>query len=210
MTFDANAISAYGFPVAGPLTSLSFSIREAEEIHILEETQADVFARENLLDEAFGPARFKKTCVRLRDGRLPARGLALAAKSSGGELAGTLRLWHIKAGKADALLLGPLAVAESRRGLGLGRKLIGEALFRAVCFGHKAVLLVGDAPYYSAFGFDRNLTKNLNLPGPVDPNRFLGLELHEGALAGAEGLVTASGAIDPSKYLWRNGSLRAA
>jgi predicted N-acetyltransferase YhbS len=94
--------------------------------------------------------------------------------------------------------------------LGIGRKLISEALFRAVCFGHEAVLLVGDAPYYSAFGFNRKFTKNLSLPGPVELDRFLGLELNEGALSGAEGLVKASGPLDLSKYRRRNGSLRAA
>lgn len=209
MTFDLNSLSGRRFPVAGLFCLLSSSFQEAAEIRIREEAEADVVAREYLLDEAFGPARLKKTCARLREGRLPAQGLALAAKTSDDELIGTLRLWRIKAGKADALLLGPLAVAENHRCLGLGRKLIGEALFRAMCFGHKAVLLVGDAPYYSAFGFDRKYTKDLRLPGPVDNDRFLGLELREGALSGAAGLVTASGAFDLSAYR-TDGSPRAA
>jgi predicted N-acetyltransferase YhbS len=55
------------------------------------------------------------------------------------------------------------------------------------------VLLVGDAPYYQRFGFAREGAMNLDLPGPVDLARFLALELRPGALAGARGLVRATG-----------------
>ncbi|VTZ22536.1 Predicted N-acetyltransferase YhbS (fragment) [Methylocella tundrae] len=55
------------------------------------------------------------------------------------------------------------------------------------------MLLVGDAPYYEAFGFSRRHTQNLILPGPVDEARFLGLELVAGALRRAKGLVTPTG-----------------
>jgi predicted N-acetyltransferase YhbS len=172
------------------------TLENRSEIRICNETAADIPARERLLDQAFGPTRFQKTCARLREGRLPAQGLSLVAKDVDDELIGTLRLWHIQAGKVEALLLGPLAVAATHRSQGLGRKLIGESLYRALCSGYQAVLLVGDAPYYAAFGFERTYTQNLNLPGPVDDSRFLGLELTEGALAQASGLVRASGAID--------------
>ncbi|RPH73419.1 MAG: GNAT family N-acetyltransferase, partial [Hyphomicrobiales bacterium] len=37
---------------------------------------------------------------------------------------------------------------------------------------------------------------DLHLPGPVDRDRFLGLELVPGALDGAEGLVLASGPLE--------------
>ena len=64
-------------------------------------------------------------------------------------------------------------------------------------WGTRSVLLVGDEPYYSRFGFTRNLVADLHLPGPVERNRFLGVELAPGALDGAEGLVMASGALAP-------------
>lgn len=171
---------------------LSFVPRESELV-ISQESERDVPARERLLDAAFGPARFQKTCERLRAGRVPANGLALVAHVDG-ELAGTIRFWHVQAGGVPALLLGPVAVDETQRSLGIGRKLIAEGLFRAVQAGHKAVLLVGDAPYYGRFGFERALTRGLDLPGPVDEARFLGLELSTGALAESRGLVVASGA----------------
>ena len=156
------------------------------------ETPSDVSARERLLDAALGAARFSKTSERLREGRLPASGLAFSAKDSG-KLVGTIRLWHIVAGGVPALLLGPLAIAKSHEGLGLGSRLMNLALTEAKALGHEAVLLVGDAPYYARFGFNRSVTENLMLPGPVDLERFLGFELVAGSLSGASGLVIATG-----------------
>ena len=166
---------------------------------IASELPADSWARERLLDEALGAARSGKTAERLREGRLPAQGFALAAKDAG-KLIGTLRMWHILAGKVPALLLGPLAVAKTYRSRGLGRSLMAEALFRAASAGHKATLLVGDAPYCEPFGFSRRHTLGLSLPGPVDDARFLGLELKRGALKAARGFVLAAGARDLPAY----------
>jgi predicted N-acetyltransferase YhbS len=166
---------------------------------IASESPADSWARERLLDEAFGAARSDKTAERLRDGRLPVRGLALSAKEDG-QLIGTLRMWHVLAGEVPALLLGPLAVAKAYRSRGLGRRLMAEALLRAASAGHRAVLLVGDATYYGPFGFSRRHTLRLVLPGPVDGERFLGLELKGGALKAARGFVIAAGARDLPAY----------
>ena len=161
---------------------------------IVDEAACDVAARETLLDAAFGPGRAMKTCERLREGRRPARGLSLVAKDAD-ELVGTLRLWPIEAGPGRAaLLLGPIAVAARHRSHGLGARLVCEALYRCVLAGHRAVLLVGDAPYYERFGFERRLTDKLAMPGFVEKERFLGLELVRGALDGAAGPVVATGA----------------
>ena len=82
--------------------------------------RADVSAREALLDRAFGDARFAKTAERLREGRLPAEGLSFVAEQTI-SVVGTVRLWHVTAGPArPALLLGPLAVDDAWRGLGIG------------------------------------------------------------------------------------------
>ncbi len=91
-------------------------------VTIREEKFADVAAREALLDEAYGAARFAKTSERLREGRLPADGLSLVAVDRG-RLVGTVRLWNVTPGPGrDALLLGPLAVhpaaSQSRHRLG--------------------------------------------------------------------------------------------
>ena len=164
-------------------------------IRIEAEAPAEAGARENLLDLAFGLRRSAKTSQRLRDDRLPADGLAYAAKNASGRVVGTIRLWHISAGaKRPALLLGPLAVHPSFRRKGIGSALVRAALAKAKALGHAAVLLVGDEPFYRRFGFCRALTEQLRLPGPFERERFLGLELVPDALSGARGIVTATGA----------------
>ena len=148
--------------------------------------------REALLDRAFGIKRRRKTSERLREGRTPAEGLAFSAVNRAGRLIGTVRLWEVAAGTAGpALLLGPLAVEQRHRGRGLGSALMRYAIAAAEAAGARAILLVGDAPYYARFGFAK--TDGLSLPGPVDPDRFLGLELEPGALHGSTGMVTAAG-----------------
>lgn len=169
-------------------------------IEIRTEHAADVPARERLLDTCFGASRFAKASERLREGRLPARGLAFAATRFG-RLLGTVRLWDVQAGERPALLLGPLAVDPAIQGQGLGRVLMEAALGRAEALGHGAVLLVGDAPYYARFGFRQELTEGLAMPGPFERARFLGLELRSGALAHAAGVLRATGRPAPAQAL---------
>lgn len=162
-------------------------------IVIRDEVLADIDAREDLLDRAFGEGRFRKTSERLREGCLPARGLSLIAENDG-QVIGTVRLWNISAGPGRAsLLLGPLAVDQNWQNCGLGGGLMRAALERAEELGHSSVLLVGDAPYYERFGFTSAHTGKLWLPGPYARERFLGRELVYGALDGAAGLVNATG-----------------
>jgi predicted N-acetyltransferase YhbS len=157
------------------------------------ERASDVVAREALLDACFGENRHARTCQRLRDGRAPAEGLAFSAVLDG-RLVGTLRLWHVSAGGARALVLGPLAVEASSRKLGVGTALMVQALAAAKARGHRAVILLGDAPYYARFGFTAAKTGALSLPGPFERERLLGVELAEGALGGAWGMIVPTGA----------------
>jgi predicted N-acetyltransferase YhbS len=160
---------------------------------IRDERNSDVAARETLLEICFGANRHARTCQRLRDGRVPAPGLAFSAVRRG-RLIGTVRLWHINAGGKPALVLGPLAVDPSCRRLGVGNALLNYALAAAEARGHGAVVLLGDAPYYAPFGFSTRKTGELSLPGPFERDRLLGLELRKGALDGASGMIVPSGA----------------
>jgi predicted N-acetyltransferase YhbS len=162
-------------------------------IHIAEEAPDETGARELLLDRAMGPDRVLKPSERLREGRLPARGLSLVARD-GDQIVGSVRLWHVDAGEdRPALLLGPLAVDPAYQGSGIGSTLMTASIERATALGHGAILLVGDAPYYARFGFSAELTRKLKMPAPVLRKRFLGLELTPGALAGAAGKVVGAG-----------------
>ena len=136
-----------------------------------------------MLDAAFGGGRF--TSERLRKGRKPASGLAFVAVE-GGRLVGTLRLWPVITGTGyPCLLLGPLAVAADVRNRRIGAALMSQALRKARALGHRAILLVGDAAYYSRFGFPAEKTTALCMPGPYERDRLLGCELVPGALKGA-------------------------
>jgi predicted N-acetyltransferase YhbS len=160
----------------------------AARFAIRSERASDVAGREALLDACFGEDRDARTCQRLRAGRAPAQGLAFSAMRRG-QIIGTIRLWHVSAGGVAALVLGPLAVDPSCRKLGIGRALMNHALAAAKARGHGAVILLGDAPYYARFGFSALKTGELSLPGPFDRDRLLGLELREGALDGAWGMI---------------------
>jgi predicted N-acetyltransferase YhbS len=157
------------------------------------ERASDLAAREALLDASFGEDRHTRTCQRLRDGRAPAEGLAFSAVQQG-RLIGTVRLWHVNAGGIPALVLGPLAVDASCRSLGVGAALMNHALAAAKARGHNAVILRGDAAYYERFGFSAAKTGELALPGPFERERLLAIELREGALIGAWGMIVATGA----------------
>jgi predicted N-acetyltransferase YhbS len=171
-------------------------ISDAAPFVIRAERASDVAAREALLDACFGANRHTRTCQRLRDGRAPAEGLALSVVREG-RLVGTVRLWHVSAGGIPALVLGPLAVDSACRALGIGAALMNHALAAAKARGHGAVILLGDAPYYARFGFSALKTGELSLPGPFERDRLLGLELRDGALDGACGMIAPAGASEP-------------
>lgn len=148
---------------------------------------------EHLLDRAFGPDRFAKTTYRLRDGVSSIADLNYVGLEFDGKVervVATIRYWPVLIGETESIMLGPIAVDGEIRGKGLGSKLIRVSLNKAFALGHRSVILVGDAPYYNRFGFRRDLAQGMTLPGPVDLDRFLALELVEGALAGVGGAVT--------------------
>lgn len=165
------------------------------DICVRVEMAADICARNALLDRAMGPKWKKKASHRLRRGRLPAGGLAFVAANGAGAVVGTVRMWSVTAGEGGrpALLLGPLAVDPSVKSAGIGAALMRHALEEARRLGHRAVLLVGDAAYYSRFGFSAEKTGSLAMPGPYERERFLALELTDGALDGASGTLVATG-----------------
>ena len=175
------------------------------------ENPGDVVARETLLDRAMGPGRRRKSSEAIRRGRVPAEGLSLVARVRDGHVIGTVRLWNIEAGVSregnpvEALLLGPLAVDPAHEGKGIGGALMRAAVLEAKKRGHGAILLVGDAAYYERFGFFAEKARHLVMPGPFERERFLGLELRDGWLEGAAGLIVPSG-----RKLFRAADMRAA
>lgn len=152
-------------------------------MHISTTTAADRPEIEQLLDTAFGLDRHNRTAYRLRDGATPVEQLCFVARRDEGEcrghLCGSIEFWPLevacpKTGEAlPALLLGPIAVAEECRGLGLGGQLIRLGLETAKKLGHTLVILVGDPEYYSRFGFSNAATGKWTMPGPFEQRRLM-------------------------------------
>jgi predicted N-acetyltransferase YhbS len=153
-----------------------------------EETEADWWEVEALYDLCFAPGRTALSSYRLREGVPTVASLCLVLRDSDGVLAAAIRYWPVEVGGQDALLLGPVAVHPTRQGEGLGGLLITESLAEAKRLGWERVMLVGDAPYYSRFGFRK--LEAVEMPPPTNPDRVLGVELVRGAWAGVGGAVT--------------------
>ena len=154
------------------------------------ETDADFWEVEALFDLCFAPGREALSSYRLRDGVPKVAELSLVARDAEGVLAGAIRYWPVRVGPAPAVLLGPIAVHPTRQGEGLGGVLIRDslALARDHPLSGNRVLLVGDAPYYSRFGFAR--LADVIMPPPTNPARVLGRALVTGAWTGVVGEVT--------------------
>lgn len=143
-----------------------------------------------VVDHAMGPIWTTRSSHQLRIGGTHIKDLSLMAFIED-RMVGTVRLWPVIAGDAGpALLLGPLAIEPELQGKGVGKSLMEEVLRRAHKTGHKAIILVGDAPYYERFGFSALPTWFLRMPGRYDQNRLLSYELEKGYLQDKEGIIT--------------------
>ncbi len=146
---------------------------------IKRETTADAAAVDALVIAAFGPGRFAKTAERLRERAPLTTGFCLY---EGGRLIGSVRLWSIMAGEARSVFLGPIAVDKASRSTGLGGELVRACIEEAKTLGLDGILLVGDPPYFSRFGFVP--APDAVLPGPVDQRRVMWLPFTETASVG--------------------------
>ncbi len=155
---------------------------------IIPETTDDHWEVEALYDTCFAPGRTALSSYRLRDGVSPLMGLSHVARDDLGILAGAIRYWPVRIGGEAALLLGPVAVHPTRQGEGLGRVLIEQSLGSDTARDWSRVMLVGDAPYYGRFGFER--LEGVIMPPPTNPDRVLGRALLPGAWQGIAGHVT--------------------
>jgi predicted N-acetyltransferase YhbS len=176
-----------------------------EDVVFLPEAPAHDAEIEDINEEAFGPGRHARAAFRIREGGPHQRSQSFVAVHDGQVIA-SVRMTPVAAGEGRAMLLGPLAVRPSHKNLGIGRHLVALAVEAARREGERAVLLVGDQPYYGPLGFQRVPYGRLAMPRPVDPARLLVCELLPGALeslagdivhaamrpaAGAEGRDTA-------------------
>ncbi|CAN1550968.1 COG3153 Predicted acetyltransferase [Caulobacteraceae bacterium] len=143
-----------------------------------------------LIDRAFGPGRHAKAADRLREGNRLIADLSFTAWD-GKTLVGSVRLWPVAIGGTPVVFLGPIAVEADLRKHRIGQTLVEMACDASAGAGWRAVLLVGDAPYFGRVGFDAAPAKAVRMPGPVDQRRVLLKALVEGGADGLSGLVAA-------------------
>ena len=156
------------------------SVETVTPVRIERERSGDAAAIDALVLAAFGPGRFAKTAERLREAAALAAGFSAF---EGERLIGSVRLWSITVGEARSVFLGPIAVdASSRRG-GLGAELVRACLEEAKALKLDGVLLIGDPPYFSRFGFAA--APQAVFSGPVDQRRVMWLAISEAEPVGA-------------------------
>lgn len=155
-------------------------------MELAREGPQDIWEVEALFDLCFAPGREALSSYRLREGVDPIADLCLRLRDEGGVLAGAIRVWPVAVGpfRLPAALIGPVAVHPTRQGEGLGGAMMRQVIARAADLGWRRMLLVGDAPYYSRFGFVR--LPGVEMPPPTNPDRVLGI----GDWAGIAGRVT--------------------
>ncbi|MEE3360313.1 MAG: N-acetyltransferase [Pseudomonadota bacterium] len=153
---------------------------------LAQEKPEDWWEVEALYDHCFAPGRTALSSYRLRDGIAPVSNLCLVARDEVGQVGGAIRYWPIRVGGVKSLLLGPVAVHPIAQGEGLGALLITKSL-EVARDDWDRVLLVGDAPYYSRFGFQK--LDGVEMPPPTNPDRILGYPLKDGAWNGIKGKV---------------------
>src|SRR5216110_2024480 len=172
-------------------------ISDAAPFVVRSERASDIAAREALLDATFGDDRQLRTCQRLRDGQAPTEGLALSALSEGllSRIRSSHRLPQDRERTSNSIrtaedskcacggCFGNSPEGTCREGVGNFRnatRLVGTVRLWHVSAGGVPALVLG--------------------PLAVDPScRKLGIELREGALDGASGMIVPTGMSAPQR-----------
>ena len=173
------------------MTASSAAVLPQDAPAIEVEAPRHAAAVEALVDRAFGPGRFAKSSERLREGNRKLDDCSFVALR-GDAVIGSVRLWPVTIGGKPVAFLGPLAVDATQRSAGLGQALVGTACAAAAKAGWKAVLLVGDAPYFARIGFSAAPAAKVVMPGPADQRRVLLKALVPGGDEGFEGRVAVA------------------
>lgn len=150
----------------------------------------------HLIDRVFGPGRFAKSSERLREGNTLLSDCSFVSMRDGKPV-GCCRMWPVTIGGEPVAFLGPLAVDPDDRSAGLGQALVESAVEAARAAGWRAVLLVGDGPYFGRVGFTNAHTAGVVMPGPVDQRRVLLAPLKDAGDEGLAGLVAIAPGAKP-------------
>lgn len=85
--------------------------------------------------------------------------------------------------------LGPMAVKPERQKNGVGSALVSAGLERCKDFGYRAVVVLGHTWFYPRFGFQPSTRFDICSEYDVPEEAFMVLELQQGYLSGASGMI---------------------
>lgn len=168
------------------------------KIEIRPEIPSDFEVIERVITEAFKSAKHTDKdehglVARLRASSSYISELALVAEVNG-TVAGHILFSRafIRQSNGDlieTLALAPISVHPDFQGQGIGASLIREAHKLAKEKKFTSIIVLGHATYYPRFGYKVASRWGINAPFNVPDEAFMALELVEGSLSGAEGIV---------------------
>jgi putative acetyltransferase len=128
--------------------------------------------------------------------------LALVAEDSSGVIAHVMLSWvGVEGGSRTKILnLTPMSVRPDRQRMGVGARLIRDALGRAEEAGEPAVMVEGVAAYYPRFGFEQASALGFISPHPTIPDDAFMVKRLAGYSPGLAGRIIYPAAFDALGY----------
>ncbi len=157
------------------------------------EAPSDYSAIIEVSNLAFGQPNEGKLIEKLRKNPEFIPELSLVAEVDG-KIAGHILFFPvvIRSGNGEekkTISLAPVAVLPEFQRQGIGGELIREGLKACQRFGYDSIIVLGHPEYYPRFGFKQAITWGIRDPFGAPAEAFMALELKEGALEGAGGIV---------------------
>lgn len=153
------------------------------------EIGVDAASIDSLLRRSFPTSAEAELVQQLReDGLLT---LGVVATDDEGQVLGYAAFSPVTLNEEDRQWVGlaPLAVDESVRGQGLGKQLVYEGLDTLNEFGYAAVVVLGDASFYTRFGFESALQHQLHCRWPDTETALQVYKLADDAFDNATGEI---------------------
>jgi putative acetyltransferase len=175
-----------------------------EELRIRSEREADHPVIAEVVRAAFAghPEDVASFVERMRASEHYVPELALVAEDSSGAIAHVMLSWvGIEGGSRPRILnLTPMAVRPDRQRMGVGTRLIRDALRRAEDAGEPAVMVEGIPGYYPRFGFEQATALGFIAPDPKIPDEAFMVKRLPGFTPDIAGRIVYPAAFDALGY----------